>query len=196
MLRLPLAIAIILLIAFGGAMASAVYALKATVGFGSISLGSWRAWPRAHTENADPYAKAHRARAGKVLLGGAEGLAFSAEWDNEGNRLVTSCDYVVTGQTPPARFWTLHATDANDALLDIKEDYPAAFHSDHVQKTLTGEFEIHATGQPRSGNWLATGEQAKPFILVLTLFDTPTTGGSRLTDLQMPDIRRGACRDG
>ena len=52
--------------AFGVGIVSTVSALKATVGFGAISLGPWVAFPDAQTENTDPYAKAHRARAGKL----------------------------------------------------------------------------------------------------------------------------------
>lgn len=54
MFRIPLLVALALAIAFGGGIASAVWALKATVGFGSISIGPWVAFPEAQTENADP----------------------------------------------------------------------------------------------------------------------------------------------
>ncbi len=195
MFRVPISIAVILLIAFGGAAASAVYALKATVGFGAIDIGPWKAWPRAQSENADPYAKAHRARTGKLLLGGAEGLTFLAVTDSEGGRLATECSYAVTGRTPLARLWTLHATDDNDQLLDVDGRFPSAFHSENVLKDETGAFEIQVGNKPRSGNWLATGDRRQPFRLVLTLFDTPTASSSRLIDLQMPDIVRTGCPD-
>jgi hypothetical protein len=185
-----------LLIAFGGATASAVYALKVTIGFGSIAIGGWQAWPLAQTENADPYAKAHRARAGKLLLGGAEGLVFFADRDSDGGRLSNDCTYVVVGQTPPARFWTLHATDENNVLLDVDEEFPSSYHSQNVLKDQSGGFEINVGRRPAPGNWLATGDQNKFFKLVLTLFDTPTAGSSRLIDLQMPDILSEECQDG
>ncbi len=196
MFRVPISVAIILLIAFGGATASAVYAMRATIGFGSINLGAWRAWPLAQTEAADPYAKAHRARTGKLLLGDAEGLAFFAERDSDGNRLITNCRYTIVGQTPPARFWTLHATDTDDVLLEVNPQFPSAYHSHHVQKDQTGEFEVRVSSRPQPGNWLAIGQDFKPFKLVLTLFDTPTTGSSRLIDLEMPEIFGAGCPDG
>ncbi|MCY6381513.1 DUF1214 domain-containing protein [Hoeflea prorocentri] len=196
MFRVPATIAAIFVIAFGGAMLSAAYALKATVGFGSISLGPWKAWPHAQTEKADPYAKAHRARAGRLLLGGAEGLVFIAGADSSGARLQTGCDYTIQGQTPPARFWTLHVTDNDDSLLPVDQVFPAAYHSQNVLKQQNGTFEITASTLPRSGNWLALDGQDQPFKLVLTLFDTPTAGSSRLIELQMPQIVAGECRDG
>ncbi|MEX3008080.1 DUF1214 domain-containing protein [Hoeflea sp. TYP-13] len=196
MFRVPATIAAIFLIAFGGAMLTAVYALKATIGFGSIAIGPWTAWPLAQTEQADPYAKAHRARAGQLLLGDAEGLVFVASSDSAGSRLSGNCDYVVSGRTPPARFWTLHTTGTDEALLQVDQSFPAAYHSQNVLKTQKGEFSIGVSGQPKPGNWLATGETSRPFKLVLTLFDTPTAGSSRLIELQMPEILREECRDG
>lgn len=97
MFRIPLLVALALAIAFGGGIASAVWALKATVGFGSISIGPWVAFPEAQTENADPYAKAHRARAGELLYGGAEGLMFMAQVDDRGEKLSAACSYDVSG---------------------------------------------------------------------------------------------------
>ena len=196
MFRIPATIAAIIILAFGGAMISAVYALQATIGFGSIAIGPWNAWPMAQTEQADPYAKAHRARAGQLLLGDAEGLVFYAGNDSSGARLMTECDYVVAGQTPPARFWTLHVTDAEDLLLEVDPAFPSAFHSQNVAKHENGAFAINVSGSPKTGNWLATGRRYQPFKLVLTLFDSPTAGSSRLIDLQMPEIIRGACRNG
>ena len=155
MFRVPLTIAFIFLIAFGGATASAILALKATVGFGAIEIGPWTAWPEAQTETADPYAKAHRARTGVLLLGGAEGLRFTA----------------------------------GDGL-------PSTYHSQNVLKNEDGTFVITASGKPKTDNWLATGNKAVPYQLVLTLFDTPTAGSSRLVDLQMPQIKRGTCHNG
>ena len=196
MLRVPATIAAIFLLAFGGAMLTAVYALKATVGFGSIDIGPWTAFPLAQTEQADPYAKAHRARAGKLLLGDAEGLVFVASSDSSGSRLTGNCGYRISGQTPPARFWTLHLTDANDVLLPVDPSLPSAFHSQNVLKDQSGQFSIGVGNRPKPGNWLATGGTNDAFKLVLTLYDTPTAGSSRVIELQMPQIEAGACEDG
>lgn len=195
MFRVPATIAAILVLAFGGAALSAVYALKATVGFGSIELGQWTAFPLAHKEQADPYAKAHRARAGKLLLGDAEGLIFVASTDGSGARLVGNCDYTVSGQTPPARFWTLHTTGADNQLLPVDQAFPSSFHSQNVLKEQNGDFTIVVSDKPEPGNWLAVAGTRAPFNLVMTLFDTPTAGSSRLLELQMPDIERGTCAD-
>ena len=195
MFRLPLSIAVVLVIAFAGAAASAVYALKATVGFGSIEIGAWQAWPVAHTRNADPYAKAHRARAGKVLLAGAEGLVFVADNDDAGQRLRGNCSYVVGGKTPPARFWSLHMTDTEDRLYSVDGPFPYAFHSHEVTRDSDGLFAIALGRSPSAGNWMALDGTPQHFRLILTLFDTPTAGSTRLEELEMPKIDRQDCDD-
>ena len=93
--RTPLVIATALAVAFGLGILSSVYALRATVGFGAIALGPWTSFPAAQTIDADPYAKAHRARDGRLLLGGAEGLAFTAATDSDNRTLVENCRYEI-----------------------------------------------------------------------------------------------------
>lgn len=192
MFRIPLLIAVALAVTFSLGIFSAISALKATVGFGSISLGPWQAFPRAQTLEADPYAKAHRARAGQLLFGGTEGLSFIAPDDSEGRTLSGNCSYEITGMTPQARFWTLHAVDRNDSLLATPRELPSAFNAWTVLRTDGNRFVIHVSPKAQPGNWLAV-RNGGAFKLVLTLLDTPTAGSSGVLDLSMPDIRRTEC---
>lgn len=194
MFRVPLLVALALAIAFGGGIASAVWALKATVGFGSISIGPWVAFPEAQTENADPYAKAHRARAGELLYGGAEGLMFTAQVDDRGEKLSAACSYDVSGLTPQARFWTLYAVNADGVPLRPGSDLPSALNSWTVLRAEDSTFTIHVSPNARPDNWVAL-RHSGAFRLVLTLLDTPTAGSSGLIDLAMPRIVKTGCGD-
>lgn len=192
MFRIPLLVALALSIAFGVGIASAVSALKATVGFGAIALGPWVAFPDAQTANADPYARAHRARAGKLLYGGAEGLQFTAAVDDAGAKLSAACSYDITGLTPPARFWTLYAANENDVVLSPGPELPAAFNALTVLRQKDSSFVIHMSAEAQPDNWLAI-RQTGTFKLVLTLLDTPTAGSSGVVDLTMPKIVKTGC---
>ncbi|MCV9963445.1 DUF1214 domain-containing protein [Pararhizobium sp. BT-229] len=194
MFRIPLLVALALSVAFGVGIVSTVSALKATVGFGSIALGPWVAFPDAQTQNTDPYAKAHRARAGKLLYGGAEGLQFTATVDSAGNKLSSDCSYDITGVTPPARFWTLYATNANDQPMKVDPALPAAINAWTVLRQTDSSFLIHVSPVATPDNWLAI-RRIGPFKLVLTLLDTPTAGSSGLIDLAMPKIVMTGCPD-
>ena len=62
-------VALALITAFGLGIGSTVMMLDASSGFGAIRIGPWKAFPEAQMPDADPYAKSHRARAGRLLLG-------------------------------------------------------------------------------------------------------------------------------
>ncbi|WP_026618651.1 hypothetical protein M728_000731 [Ensifer sp. WSM1721] len=194
MFRVPLLVALALIVAFAGGIASALWALQATVGFGSIAIGPWVAFPEAQTVTADPYAKAHRARAGELLYGGAEGLMFTAATDDSGARLSAACSYDISGITPPARFWTLYATTSDGATLRPGPEVPSAINSWTVLRGSDSRFVIHASPAAQPGNWLAIRHRGN-FQLVLTLLDTPTAGSSGLIDLAMPNIVKTGCGD-
>jgi hypothetical protein len=192
--RVPFLFAIALVIAFGGGIISTLSALNATVGFGAIRLGAWEAFPQAHTIDADPYAKSHRARAGALLYGTAEALAFSASVDDAGEKLLGSCRYRMTGATPPSRLWTLYAADASNRPLPLSAGLPAAYNSWTVLRNPDSSVMVDIAANAHSGNWLAV-PPAGNFKLVLTLFDTPTAGSSGVIDLAMPQIAKIGCGD-
>ncbi len=193
MFRLPLLVALGLAVAFGLGIWSTLMALEATIGFGAIKLGAWEAFPQAQTADADPYAKAHRANAGRLLLGSAEGMRFTAKVDDEGRPLLGRCTYTVSGQTPPTRAWTLFA-EIDGLPPAIDSALPKASNSRTVLRQADGSFTIAVSASAQPGNWLAV-DAGKPFRLVLTLLDTPTAGSSGLIDLAMPKLERIGCGD-
>lgn len=192
MFRVPLLVALALSITFGVGILSSVSALKATVGFGAIALGPWVAFPNAQTADTDPYAKAHRARAGKLLYGGAEGLQFTAAKDDNGDALTSACSYEISGMTPPARFWTIHATTTADAPLQVNPGLPYALNAWTVLRKPDTSFAIQVSPAAQPGNWL-TIPRIGAFKVVLTLLDTPAAGSSGVIDLSMPKIIKTGC---
>ncbi|RCW23276.1 hypothetical protein DFR48_107146 [Ciceribacter lividus] len=193
--RVPFLIAVALAIAFGGGILSAIWALQASAGFGAIRLGVWHAFPEAQTASADPYARSHRARAGRLLYGSAEGLVFTATEDPQGRRLNTGCTYRLHGRTPTARTWTLYAANAAGRPLPTPAALPSSFNARTVLRHQDGGFEILVSPEPQPGNWLAL-PQTGSFSLVLTLLDTPAAGSSGLIGLDMPELERIGCDNG
>lgn len=203
MFRLPLLIVIALAIAFAGGIWSTRKALDATIGFGAIKLGPWEAFPEAQTDKADPYAKSHRANAGRLLLGSAEGLTFTAALDDAGQPLTSACRYTISGRTPQARFWTLSAQTDGVEPASATSDLPTALNSRTVLRREDGSFAITVSGQAQPGNWLALSPtiatlppSGRNLRLILTLLDTPTAGSSGLIDLAMPRIEKAGCTNG
>lgn len=205
MFRVPLLVAIALALAFGLGIQSTLMALNATVGFGEIEIDGWRAFPQAQTAEADPYARAHRAKAGRLLLGSAEGLTFIATSDRSGRKLTTDCRYTLSGTVPMARYWTLSASRpdggplADPSAALAAAGLPTALNSVVTLKNRDASLEIAIGSDAEPGNWLAIppgpGAPAskQEMMLSLTLLDTPVAGNSGLVKLSMPHIDMVGC---
>jgi hypothetical protein len=191
-LRLLIDIAIALVIAIAIGAASAWYTLDRGRLFNSLSLGEWTAWPESGSPDADPYSGAMLARSGEVPLGAAEGLAFSADTDSARAPLSGRCNYVIVGQTPLARLWTLTAYDSKGHLMG-EAGQRTSFHSREVVRRPDGRFEIRVATQVQPGNWLPITAVDR-FRLVLRLYDTPLATGNQLGELVMPQVLRESCR--
>ncbi|RYC31698.1 DUF1214 domain-containing protein [Lichenibacterium minor] len=159
---------------------------------GAVAVGPWVTHPRIGTPSIDPYARAELARSGAVPMASSEGLSFAATTDDTGYRLVSTCTYRLSGAVPPARFWTLTATDR--AGLTLGGDAGrSAFTSTTVIRDASGGFVIEAGPEARPGNWMALSGDG-PLTLTLRLYDTPLTGDTgEIASAALPGITRESC---
>jgi hypothetical protein len=192
MLRTALLTLLTLVIAIGGGAGSVWYALEARRGVGAVAVGGWIAHPDVGTPDADPYTKARIAREGILALGRAEGVAFVTERDSGGAPLRAECAYAVEGHVPPTRFWTLFAVDGSQHRLEPGSDRFAAIQSLGLDRAPDDAVSIAIGPRPRPGNWLHVSGSG-PMALVLTLYDTPISGGTGFAGLEMPQVRRVGC---
>jgi hypothetical protein len=190
--RVPFYIAVVLLISFGGGIAATLAALKYTTSYGAVTIGAWRAFPLGQTLEADPYTKSHRANAGRLLYGTAEGLSFTANVDSLGEKLSRACDYKITGNLPIARFWTLFTAGPDGRLTTTDDVRPLALNSRILLRDPNGGLDIDLSREARPFNWLAM-QNIPNLTLVLNLFDTPIASSTGLIDIEMPTITKIGC---
>ena len=184
----------LIVVVLGIVLGLAITAVSVTSGtsFGAAHSGPWVAFPRSGSPEIDPYARAIAARTGEVPLGNGEGITFVAAKDSSGAALSASCSYVVAGQTPQARFWTLTLFTPQGALVANPANR-TGFTSSEILRAQDGSFEIAVSPNARPGNWLPTGDAAR-FVLVLNLLDTNVSATpASLEALPMPAIKREAC---
>lgn len=161
-------------------------------GFNAVVAGPWVALPRNGVDNIDPYARAILAHSGELPLGASEGLSFVAHGDSSGAPFDPNCDYLLSGQAPPARYWTLTLLSPSGSLIDNKASR-YGFTSSEILRAADGHFDVTVARQARPGNWLPTGEAAK-FIVVLRLYDTELNAiGFGFDETKLPRLVRGAC---
>lgn len=192
MLKTALLIAFTLAVAIGGGAASVWYALQAREGVGAVTIGGWTAYPENGTPESDPYSRARVAREGLLALGRAEGLAFVAQRDSNGDGLRRNCRYTIEGTVPPARFWTLYAADEAMAAIATGTRRANALNSFQLLHQPDSSLAISISSRPSPGNWLrVTG--AGPMYFVLTLYDTPIASSTGVADVELPQILKAGC---
>jgi hypothetical protein len=159
---------------------------------GTLKIGAWTARPKVGTADVDPYARATIARSGELPVGTGDGIAFTATADDKKKPLDGRCDVVVSGVTPPARFWTLTLFDNNGRLVaNSLQRY--GFTSQEIVRASDGTFEIRIASRSRAGNWLPTGGIER-YMLMLRLYDTPVGVATRTQrDAPMPSISTVGC---
>ncbi|MEY9183482.1 hypothetical protein ABIG06_005060 [Bradyrhizobium sp. USDA 326] len=159
---------------------------------GALTIGAWTARPRTGTADVDPYSRATIVRNGELPIGTGDGVAFTATTDDKKKALDGRCDVVVSGVTPPARFWTLTLYDRKGHLVaNSLQRY--GFTSQEIVRQSDGSFEIRIASRSRAGNWLPTGGIER-YALMLRLYDTPVGVATRTQrDAPMPSITTVGC---
>lgn len=159
---------------------------------GALTIGAWTARPRTGTADVDPYSRATIVRNGELPIGTGDGVAFTATTDDKKKALDGRCDVVVSGVTPPTRFWTLTLYDRKGHLVaNSLQRY--GFTSQEIVRQSDGSFEIHIAARSRAGNWLPTGGIER-YALMFRLYDTPVGVATRTQrDAPMPSIATVGC---
>jgi hypothetical protein len=168
-------------------------ALTHGTAYGGVTIGAWTAWPKNGTAGIDPYARAMISRSGELPVGSGDGVSFHARTDDAGQALDGRCDVLLSGITPPARFWTLTLYDPEGQLV-ANSMRRHGFTSQEIVRKADGQFDITIAPRARPGNWLPTGGIDK-YQLVLRLYDTPVGMATRSgREAPMPSISRRGCQ--
>jgi hypothetical protein len=159
---------------------------------GTLTIGSWTARPKTGTADIDPYSRATIVRNGELPIGTGDGVAFTTASDDKKKPLDGRCDVVLSGVTPPARFWTLTLYDGKGHIVaNALQRY--GFTSQEIVRAADGSFEIHVASRSRAGNWLPTGGIER-YQLMLRLYDTPVGVATRSQrEAPMPAITTVGC---
>ncbi|KQT55261.1 MULTISPECIES: DUF1214 domain-containing protein [unclassified Aureimonas] len=191
-MRFLLLLAATIALALGLGGWSAERALEAAADLGTETVGPWSANPTAGSVDADPYSKARLARIGNLTLGIGEGIQFRASRDSTGQPLRLDCSYRLSGQTPPARVWTLAAFGLDGRVVQPGAGRPGWLVSRNIIRAEDNSFTATVGPRAAPGNWLSV-QGSGSFVLTLTLYDTPASSSSGLGDLEMPNLVREAC---
>ncbi|HTQ81748.1 MAG TPA: DUF1214 domain-containing protein [Pseudolabrys sp.] len=168
------------------------FALSRGAAFGGLTIGSWTAWPKSGTIDADPYARASVARTGQLPMALGDGVSFSARTDDRGRALDGRCNVLISGVTPAARFWTLTLYNTKGELV-ANSVGRYGFTSEEIVRNADGGFAIDVAPRANPGNWLPTGGVER-YELVLRFYDTAIGVATRASrEVPMPVIKTRSC---
>jgi hypothetical protein len=167
-------------------------ALTRGAAFGALTIGSWTAWPKTGTLDADPYARASIARTGQLPIALGDGVSFTAQTDDDGKLLDGRCDVILSGVTPAARFWTLTLYNVEGGLVSNSVSR-FGFSSQEIVRHADGSFQIVVAPRANPGNWLPTGGVER-YALVLRLYDTAVGVSTKAgREVPMPAVTTRSC---
>jgi hypothetical protein len=190
--RLLLGTLFALVVAAMVGLGATYFALTRGAAFGALTIGSWTAWPKTGTTEADPYARASIARSGRLPLAQGDGLTFLAKTDDDGRSLDGRCDVVVSGVTPAARFWTLTLYNPDGGLVTNSIDR-YDFTSQEIVRSAGGSFSIVIAPRASPGNWLPTGGVER-YVLAMRFYDTAVGVATKEgREIPMPAIKIRSC---
>lgn len=157
--------------------------------------GAWSAWTAAGRTDADPYTRAHFARA-KVLPMSAEvSRSYVARTDSEGHKLHSSCEYYLDGPVPDVPWWSITVFDDRGRLVaNPAERY--SFTSDTLARGPDGRVAITLARDARHGNWIPTGGAGR-LSLQVTVIEPRVSSAADAAAAEarlLPEIRRLSCR--
>ena len=117
-----------------------------------------------------------------------------AKTDEQGLRLLGTCEYTIESKDVLSDWWSLTAFDETGKLQkNPAERY--SFNSATILRDTTGKYKINLSAQPRSGNWLPSNIGNK--IILLFRLHKPAAaelGSDENSPRQrLPKIRRVTC---
>lgn len=162
-------------------------------GFPHRLTQGWLFLPRQGAPEIDPYARARLFHEGELPLAAGEGFTLRAWLDSEGNTLSSRCEYRLSAPFPAARYWTVTLTDREGRLLpNLAERH--GYTSAEIIRPAEGPFSLEIGPEPLAGNWLPTGHEARPFQLIIRLYETPLAAtATRLDPRLLPRLQRIRC---
>jgi hypothetical protein len=157
--------------------------------------GPWSSWVYEGNPSADLYTKAHLASSGRLPLTSTMARYFLAGTDSQGEPLVSSCEYSISGTPLNARWWSLALYDEGGSIIKNPSGR-YSFNSEEAVRRADGTYHVTLARHARPENWLPSGADDQGLVLMLRIYgprDTDASGTGIIMPASLPAIERQAC---
>lgn len=154
-------------------------------------------WLYSETIGSNAASGVERARvalSGPLGLSSKEVIYFIAQADNDGNRLSSSCDYRVLGQSLDTRWWSLTLYDSKTEKYVPNSINRSSWNNENIVRDEAENWIINVSGKPQNGNWLPSqSENRLEYELMLRLYNPSDTLRKALPNITLPQVERLSC---
>lgn len=160
-------------------------------GGGSVTNGVWSTDLNIGGTEAGMYTRASVAVNGLLALKRSETIYYSATRDANGATLSSSCSYILEGQDPATRWWSVTVYGSDGFLLpEAKGKYSMS--KSNVARSGGGTFQIALTRDGSGPNGIPTG--SGDFTLTLRLYNPDGSIALAPDKAVLPQLKTGACQ--
>jgi len=190
-LRSWIYILVSLTIGLGLGIYSAQFAIRQGIATPVITIGPWQSFKETNINELNPYALAHTANHGNLKLANFEALYFIARKDDQNRTLSGNCEYLIAGNSPDARWWSLSVYDQRGMLIENPADR-YSFNNTNIGLKKDARYRIAVAANARPGNWIPI-KADRAFMIMLRLY-SPAIGSIRdQKEISFPKIERLGC---
>ena len=156
-----------------------------------IKNGAWRASARMGNEGDSIYLRAYTSRIAWFSNDPDANVYYQAREDSRGAMLDPRCSYDIAGGSLPARWWSVTAYANTHWIVNPRDRY--SFTNTNIAKRPDGGWVIHASPEPKDGNWLPTHTPKSRLSFLLRLYDLAPGMAVKAATLPVPTITRVGC---
>ena len=158
-----------------------------------IRNGEWYTGLTYGSEQAGMYTRAAVAIVALFALDRSEVIYYTADTDDAGQLLKSSCDYRIEGSSldPYTSWWSITVYGGDNFLIP-NEQNRYSYTNKNIEHDADGNFTIFLSSNHKSGNWLPTGNQNK-IILMLRMYNPAPSVCENLDTIELPHITTEEC---
>jgi hypothetical protein len=172
---------------------SAVGVLHLPTGGLGIKNGAWGTNLDVGSQNAGMYLRAYVARVGLFALNKTETVYYTAETDDDGEPLRSSCDYRIEGKDIPTRWWSITLYGEDHFLVPNDRGF-YSFNMSNIVREANGSYEVSVSATAKPGTWLPSGDKDQAISLSLRCYNPEPIMYEQPGKVALPKVIREGCK--
>lgn len=153
--------------------------------------GQWEIDTALGDTKANIYQKAYSAISAPYAISKNEALYYMANTDENGDQLISNCEYTIQTTKIDARWWNI--TVYSDRFLIPNQLNRYSYRSTNIKTDANEQSNIYLSKLPKEGNWLPIDGQNE-LTLCLRIYHPSQTILNKPELVELPSIIKEQCK--